>query len=809
MLDNLSRDVAFALRSLRRARGFTVAAVLILGLGIGMSTAMFTVYRAVVVDRLPVLDQDRLIVLHPLDRGGAHLDVPLPYLDEIRRDSRTLRQVAGVYHLGAIPAPLLDRGSPVDLVAAYATGNLFDVLGSRAVLGRLLRPSDGVAGAPKVMVLSYASWRRQFDADSLIVGRSLIEPYDQSRVTIVGVAPPGLEYPAGADAWRPVPPDYTTLQVDIVGRLAPGATSAAARSDLYALTQRVNPFAHDANGTFRPKIAGVDARGFTAELLGNARPALMILTAAVGLLLLIACVNVGNLILVRAAGRTREIAVRRAIGATYGDLARQLLVENAVLGLAGGVVGLVFAESLLALLLHFAPPQLPRTDVVGVSGAPLGVAVAITVLAVLLFGLVPSMSAARVDPNASLRSDTRAGSEAVARRRVRRWLVASQVALALVMIAGAALLARSLERLQQIDLGYRPDHLSLVSITASKSVFPTEERAREVLEALMQRVRAVPGITALTPVESPPFRGQSFFITKIARAEQSAADGQSNPYIPFEVGGPDYFRAFQIPIVRGRGFLDTDRKGATPVVVVSEELARRLWPGQDAVGKQLRYVYDTTGTLVTVVGVAHDTRFRALRDVAPVIYQPWRQQDYLSWWGLLAVRTSRDLGASLPSIRSAVHEYNPGLIVVRGETMDQLIAGPLAQPRLSTLLLSAFGVVALMLAAIGLYGVMSSAVRQQTREIGIRVALGATPGRVRRLVLSDAAAVLGAGTVIGLGAALLSTRLLSSQLFGISPTDPVSLVSACAVLLAVGLCAAYVPARWATKIDPARALRQE
>ena len=808
MLDDLSRDIAFALRSLRRARGFTVAAVLILGLGIGMSTAMFTVYRAVVVDRLPVLDQDGLVVLHPLDRGGAHLDVPIGFLEQIRHDSRRLRAVAGVYHLGAVQAPLLDGDKPVAFMSAYATANLFDVLGSRAALGRLLRPSDGAAGASKVMVISHTTWRRQFNEDSLVIGRTLIEPYDQSRVTIVGVAPPGFEYPSGADSWRPLPPDFTQ-QVDIVGRLAPGATSESARSELYALTQRVNPFAAEANGSFRPSIAGVEARGFTAEVLGNARPALLILTAAVGLLLLIACVNVGNLILVRAAGRAREVAVRRAIGATFGDLARQLLAENAILGVAGGLVGFLCAAGLLALLLHFAPPQLPRADVVGVSGAPLGAAAAITMLAVLLFGLVPSMSAARVDPNTSLRSDARAGSEGVARRRVRRWLVSSQVALALVMIAGAGLLARSLSRLQQIDLGYEPEHLSLLSITASQSVFPTEERAREVLEELMQRLRGVPGVVALTPVESPPFKGQSFFITKVARTEQSVADGRSNPYVPFEVGGPDYFRTFQIPIVRGRGFLDSDRQGTAPVVVVSEELARRLWPGQDAVGKQLRYVYDTTGKLVTVVGVAHDTRFRALREAAPVIYQPWRQQEFLAWWGLLAVRTRGGVGSALPSIRLAVHDYNPDMFLLRTETMDQLIDGPLAQPRLSTLLLSAFGVVALMLAAIGLYGVMSSAVRQQTREIGIRVALGATPGRVRRLVLGDAAMVLGGGALAGLAGALLSTRLLASQLFGISPTDPVSLAGACVLLIGVGLCAAYVPARWATKIDPARAVRDE
>jgi putative ABC transport system permease protein len=798
-----------ALRSLGRARGFTSAAVALLGLGIGMSTAMFTVYRAVLVQRLPIADQDRVVIMHPLDRGGAHLDVPVPYLDELRRDAKTIAGIAGVYHQGAMASPLLRDGKALDLTSGYVTANLFDVLGVRPLLGRMLRPDDGKQGTPAVIVLSYVTWRRLFGEDSLVIGRSLVAPYDLSRITIVGVAPPGLEYPAGADAWQPVRPNMGgQLQVDIVARLAPGASVDAARAELLSITQRVNPFIGADNKTFRPSVTGAEAHAFVQEVLGTVRPALIVLSAAVGLLLVIACVNVGSLLIVRGAGRAREFAVRRAIGASAFDLAMQLLVENGLLGAAGGVLGLLLAQAFLRVLLFLAPSQLPRTDVIRVGGMSLGVAIGTSILALLVFGLVPALSAARTDPNDALRSDSRAGG-GPAQRRARQWLVSSQVALALVMLAGALLLGRSLAHLQSLDLGYVPEHVTLLRFTGPQSDYSTPERTVHLVDDLLARIDGVPGVIAATTVESPPFKGQSLFITKMSRAELTGAELEAAPYIPFEIADVDYFRTFQIPIIRGRGFRVTDSKGRAPVVVVSEALARRLWPGEDAVGKRMRSAYDSLHTNFTVVGVAHDTHFRELRQSAPVIYWPRAQQEYAAWWGYIAVRSSGEIASVLPSIQRAVAEGYPRITVVRAETMNHLLDAPLAQPRMSTFLLLAFGVVALMLAAIGLYGVMSSAVRQRTREIGIRVALGATAGRVRGAVIREAMVVVGAGSLVGLVATVASTRLLRTQLFGVSPIDPLSLATACALLITVGLAAAYFPARYATRIDPARALRSD
>jgi len=811
-VDRLNRDLALALRGLRRSPGFTTAAIAILSLGIGMSTAMFTVYRAVLVTRLPVLEQASLAVMNPLDRGGAHLDVPLPYLQDIRRNGGAIRDVAGVYHKGAISIPLLAAGTPVNFADAIVSPNFFELFGAKPALGRLLRRSDGDAGAARVMVVSFRAWQRLFNADSLIIGRVLTSPYDRSRVTVVGVAPAGFDYPAGADIWAPAQPDFTG-QVDIVARLAAGASLAAARAELLALLHRDNPFAGQDNGSMRgvlPSFSAVDARPFAQEVLGNSRPALVILTLAVALLLLVACVNVGNLLLVRNAARSREIAVRRAIGASYGDVAHQFIVESGLLALAGGAGGLLSAQALLRLLLAFAPPELPRTDVIRLGGAPLAAAATITLVAVVLFGLLPSLAAARVAPYGVLRADVRAGSDAIARRRLRRWLVSSQMALALVMLAGALLLARSLERLQRLDLGYAPEHLSLLSFTGPQAVFPTPAQQVVVADQLMTRLRAVPGVTAVTPIESPPFKGQSLFIMRMARESDPPADQMRAPYIPWEVVGPDYFRTFRVPIVRGRAFSNEDSRSAQRVVVVSEMLARRLWPASDPIGKRLLDVSDTTGGLWTVVGVASDTHFRTLREAAPVVYIPWGQAwNGMGWSGYVAVRTRSDLAAALPSIRRAVGEFNTDIILFNAQTMDQLLAAPLAQPRVATLLLSCFGFVALLLSAVGLYGVMSSAVRQQTRDIGIRVALGAAPRDVRRLVLGEAMRVVAAGALVGLLGAYFGSRLLASLLFGVSPGDPASLLGAAAVLVAIGAGAAYLPALRATRIDPVQALRAD
>jgi putative ABC transport system permease protein len=803
-METIWRDIRLALRSLRRSPTFTATTIAILALGIGMSVAMFTVYKTVLIDRLPVVAQDRLVVMHPVDRRGTHLDAPYPYLAIMARDSALLRGVAGVYHLGAQPGPFMSGTTSIQLASADASANFFDVFGMRPAVGRLFRAADGQKGASLVMVLSYAAWRRQFGGDPAAVGRTLIVPYTQQVVRIVGVAPPGFEYPTGVEAWVQILPDFTA-QVDIIARLAPGVSIDAARAGLLALTQRENPFVLEAPWKPIP-IDGVIAQPFTETVLGNSRPAIVALTLAVALLLVIACINVGNLVLVRLLGRNREIAVRRAIGASYVDVARLFGVENALIGVAGGVLGLLTAIVVVRVVSVVAPAQLPRADALSAEGAPFGAAATVTLFAMLSFGLLPSLTASRVSSYAVLRSDTRTGTGGTSRRRVRRSLVASQMALAVMMLTGAALLVRTLARLQSIDLGYTPDHVSMLSFTGPKSALATPEQIFEVAKALVARIETTPGVVAATPIESAPFKGQSFFIMPVAPADEPASDRARRPFLPFEFVGPDYFRSFDIPIRRGRGFNATDTRSSARVVVISETLGRQLWPREDALGKRL--VGPKGDGIWTVVGIASDTHIRELRNGGPVAYFDWDQIEPF-WNGFVAVRTTRSLSATLPALRAAMRDANPNLVLFDAQTMDHLLDAPLAQPRLSALLLTGFSLVALLLSAIGLYGVMASTVRQQTRDIGVRVALGATPRDVRRLVLGDAVQVVGAGALTGVAGALVAGRLLASQLFGVSPVDPVSISVATAALLAIGVGAAYVPARRATRIDPVDALRSE
>ena len=426
--------------------------------------------------------------------------------------------------------------------------------------------------------------------------------------------------------------------------------------------------------------------------------------------------------------------------------------------------------------------------------------------AMLLFGLVPSLMAAHVSAYTLLRSDARTGTEGKSRRRARRWLVATQMALAVVMLTGAALLVRTLARLQSIDLGYRPDHVSMLSYTGPQSVLATPQQIFEVAKALVTRIAAMPGVVASTPIESAPFKGQSFYIMQVAPAEQAASEREHNPFVPFEFVGPDYFRAFDIPIRRGRGFAVSDTRNSDKVVVISETLARQLWPKERAIGRRLVQTVDNS--MWTVIGVASDTHFRELKNGGPVAYFDWEQVEPF-WSGTLAVRTTNSLARTLPALRAATHDVNPNLVLWNAQTMDQLLDAPLAQPRLSALLLTGFSLIALLLSAIGLYGVMASAVRQQTRDIGVRVALGATSRDVQRLVLGDAMQVVGAGAVTGVVGAVVVGRLLASQLFGVSPIDPASIGAAAAVLVAIGVGAAYAPARRAARIDPVEALRSE
>jgi len=803
-MDRVRHDLRIALRGFRRSPSFTITAIAILAIGIGMAVAMFTVFDAVVLRPLPVTNPDRVVELFTY-KGDPNTDFYLlrEDLTKVAATSKTMRGIAGVVHWGAPPAPMVHGDRPLVLNRTLVTGDFFNVLDTRPLLGRLIQPSDEMPGAELVLVLSYGAWRKYFGADSTIVGRQLLEPYGRKPYRVIGVARPGLDYPAAVDIWVPAWQPSAKLSVIAIARLAPGATPRSAQVEFL--------------GTMRQLFAdrdydGVHVETFTHAVVGDVQPVLVVLLAAVGLLLLIACVNVGNLLLLRAASRARELSVRRALGATYGDIVRQLVVESGLLGIAGGVLGLATAWSLIRLLLANAPPQLPRADVIGLSGAPVTAAIGITLVAVFVFGVLPALMASRGELASPLRYDARAGTETRARRRVRQALVASQVALALVMLAGAALLGRSLERLQGLSLGYNPDGLSILSLAFPPSVYTDSAgkidqlRINALGDRLAPAFRAVPGVTAVTQMLVPPFLGTGIFVGRLDLEGQTDEEKTKNPVYPMEAGGADYFRLYGIPIRRGRAFTEADDEKAEQVAIVSESAARRIWPNADPVGKRIHFWSEDSTVVRTVVGVAGDIRYRSLREPTAEVFLPWKQS---YWQGSFAIRTTGSLASVLPALRRVTAEVNPDLTLWQANPMEDLMAQPLAQPRMSAVLLAGFAFVSMLLAAIGLYGVIASSVRGSMRELGVRAALGASPERLRRGVLAQALMVTGTGAVVGLVAALGASRLLTKLLFEVSPADPVSMIGSAALLLAVAFVAAYIPARHATRVDPVTALRSD
>ena len=810
MLDKLRLDLVFALRGLKRSPAFLLTAVLILGTGIGVSTAMFSVFRTVLARRLPVTDQDRIVVMwtYRADEMTDYVAGAVS-LTDLRRSSRTMTDLAAIAHWPATSTPFQSGDRPVELNRGMVTGNFFRVLGAEPALGRLYTDADddapGTMLAPiqptRPVVLSYRGWRERFGGDSGVIGKQLVDPLLKRVYVIIGVAPAGLSYPAGVDYWMPMWDGWSSrVSSFVVGRLAPGATVAQARLEYLAAARRAEP---------KFDFRGAHAATFTTTILGDVRQALLVLTIATGLLLAISCLNVGNLLLLRATGRSREIAIRQAVGASSGDIVRQLFVESAVLGALGGVLGVIVANGALRALIALAPPNLPRLDEIRLGGAPLSFAIGISAAAVLVLGLAPAFMAARQRQANPLRLDARSGSESRRRRALRQTLVASQVTLATILLGGAALLGRSLTRLTNLDTGYESEHVSTFWFSWDAKNLQTNPQLVALGARLLDRVRKVPGVIAATPIGIPPMLGAGVFQLRFQREGETEVESERNPAVADELVGADYFDVFGIRIVRGRAFRDDDTETSPGVVIVSEAVAQRFWPGQDPIGKRIR-LGESSWLLGnqwrTVVGIANDTHMRALREPTPTIYLPSRQS---YWQGNFAIRSSVSLGAILPSLRRAGLEVDPDIQLWQAQTMRETLAAPLAQPRLSALLMSTFGIVALFLAATGLYGVMSSLVRDRTREIGVRIALGATAGRVRRDVLGRALLMVGGGAVVGLFAALSMSRLLSALLFEVRPSDPIALGGACLVLLCVGALAAYLPARRATRIDPAAALRAE
>ena len=812
-LDEVGSDVRYALRMGVRNLGFSAIAVLTLALGIAGTTSMFALIQGVLLRPLPVLEQDHLIVAWREVRtsGSAHYPFGSAEIDTVARASRLLIHTAGVSRHGVSRSVVVENGDSNYVNAALVTGSFFEVLGVLPILGRAMTPADDVEGAENVMVISHGLWQRRYGGSREAVGRRVMltgQPF-----TIVGVMPAGLDYPSGVEVWRTTRSVPTTIpfgdaarqELDLVGRVRPGVTIEQVRSELTTLIEQMDEEALPNV----PQGLGPVVRSFEDVVVGDVRTSLVALFGAVTLVLLIASANAANLLLMRGEARRGELAVRAALGAGRGRIVRQLLVESLVLALAAGAAGLGVTWWSLQALITALPDGLPRADSIHIDATVVLFTIAIAFVTALLAGLAPARFATKADLASRLRSANGrdvAGSPA---QRGRRTLVVAQVALAVTVVAAAGLLIRSVLRLQSVDLGLPAERLLLVDLNVPQAKYQERLRRAQFADDVIAQLESAPSIASATPVNVSPFTGQGWDLPAFMAEGQSADEADANPSLNLESVHPNYFETFEVPLVRGRAFTAAEREGAPVVAIVSEDVAAQTWRGQDPIGKRLKMggLPDPDPQWYTIVGIAATTRYRDLRRSRPTLYFPAAQFQMTA--EMLAVRTtaSPDLAASL--VRDRVRAVDPDVHVMRVTPFTEMLDAPLARPRFNAFLLSVFGIAALLLSAIGLYGLMAAYVRQRDREIALRLALGATAAAVRRLVLAEALWLAGLGAAIGLAGAAGTTRLLRGMLFETRPLDSLTILGAAVLLVAASALASYVPVRRATRVDATAMLRSD
>jgi putative ABC transport system permease protein len=797
----LRQDLTFAVRMLRKAPGFTLAAVLATALGIGANTAIFTVVKQVLLQPLPYPDPSRLVDVNEYVRGRVAAVSP-PNGRDWRAGNQTLEAMS-IYNEQVVT--LSGAEEPSRVYAGVIDAQFARVMRVAPLAGRAFDDNDMRPSARKVALLGYALWQRAFGADRAIVGRQVTlegEPYE-----IVGVMPAGFDFPDASEAWVPLQlqeSSFTDNQrgahyLNAVGRLRPGVIPAQASADLNRIEQ-------DLARRFPSKIEGytVAAVPLLSSMVDSVQRPLLILFGAVAFVLLIACVNVSNLLLARATTRTGEIAVRSALGAARGRLVRQLLAESIVLSLAGGAVGVLLASWGVHALMAVAPPDLPRIDGIRIDLTILLFSVALSIAAGVVFGTVPAIVASRPDLTVFLRDAGRDGGASGRRHRLRAALVAAQVALALVLLAGAGLAIRSFQRLTGVDPGFRTDKVLTFAISLPDAPYPTLAAQASFFRAYTERLQEMPGVAAagavvFAPVTRAGFGGSFTIIGRPTDADEGNAQIRSIT--------PGYMEALSIPLEAGRFFSAQDSESAPRVAIISESAARRFWPGENPIGKQLRvHVNEPIKAPREIVGIVGDVRTRAM-DTAPVpvIYTPHTQYGPESM--TIVVRGTGDPASLVTPMKAALASIAPGVAIGRVRSMDDLVAANVAEPRFRTLLLTIFAVVSLALAALGLYGVVAFSVSQRRAELGLRIALGADPRQVLRLVLREGMTPVAIGIAAGLAGAAAIARVMATLLFDVDPFDPVTFGVVAASLAAVALAACYVPARRATRVDPAASLR--
>jgi putative ABC transport system permease protein len=815
------QDLRYGVRTILKSPGFAFVAVLALALGIGANTAIFSVVNSVLLRALPYEGSERIVTLYTGNGSAAAPRGPLSYRDllDYRTQAQTLEYVAGyqgvgtVMSVGAGDEPERVRGTEV-------MADLFPLLGARAARGRVFTREEDVEGGPPVIVISDGLWRRRFGADPSVVGREVRLGLAGRVVNVVGVMPPGFKFPPNStqtiDYYTPFvtqnlrsDPDSMNNRgavfIDTLAKLKPGIAFEQAAAEIDAIAGRLEAQYPETDARRRARIVAL-----REDLVGQVRPALLVLLAAVGLVLLIACANVANLLLARAASRGREMAIRTALGATRGRVIRQLLTESMLLSLAGGAAGLLLAVWSVDLIVKLSPGGVPRLAETSLDARVFLFTLAVSVLTGVLFGLAPALQASKTDLSVSLKEGGRGGTEGARRTRLRAALVIAEVALSLVLLVGAGLLIKSFRQLVSTDPGYSPERVLALTIALNTKKFADDDSRAAYFREAVERIGALPGVEAAGVTRLLPLGNNDIFNSFNIAGRPPFAPGSRNDARSYTVS-PEYFRALNIPLRRGRAFAESDAKRSPPVVIVNESLARKYFTGAEPLGQQLVLDGPDGRPLPPreIVGVVGNVRFEGLNGEEVAEYYIPFQQSPAPTMEVVVRSKGPDAAALAPAVRGALKDVDPNMLIWETRTMDELVGRSVAPQRFNVALLGLFAALALMLAAVGIYGVMSYTVTQRTHEIGIRMALGARGRDVLRMVVRQGMLLTLLGLAVGLVGALALTRLMSSLLYGVSATDPLVFAAVSLLLAGVALLSCYVPARRATKVDPMVALRYE
>ncbi|MGH9574861.1 MAG: ADOP family duplicated permease [Candidatus Acidiferrales bacterium] len=817
-LDSLLQDIRFALRMLRKNPGFTVVAVLTLALGIGANGAIFSVVNSVLLHPLAYKNPEQLVTI--LHYGTSPIS-PANYLD-YRRQSTSYEDMGAAEYWSP---NLTGVQSPEHLLGLYVTQNVLPLLGIRPALGRLFVQGEDTAGNDHEVILSYGLWQRRFSGDASALGKSVV--LDGISYTIVGVMPPSFHFApfwaTHAELWAPLSLEPRGQSRDgnslrLFARLKSGVTLNQARAEMATITARLEKMYPGTN-------TDIVVTSLKEKVVGNIETPLLVLIGAVGFVLLIACANVAHMLLARAAARQKELAVRTALGARRSRVIRQVLTENLLLAAMAGSVGLLLAYAGTRALVALSPADIPRVETVSIDVGVIVFLLLITILTSIAFGLVPALQASRVNLTDTLKENSRGSSEGIHRNRLRNILVVSEFALALTLLIGAGLMIRSFIALESVDPGFNPHGVlsMIVPIAGSREADPG--RRPIFYRQMIERVRAVPGVESAAGINHLPIAGDLWDRTFLIEGRPTPAPTDL-PDAVYRVATPGYFHTMDIRLLRGRDISDADTASAPPVVVINQTMARTFWPSRNPLGQRIAFTTDknptwfgadNSPTWMTVIGVVKDPMLHDWtgRPYPELYVSAFQDQSFLGIAGThadyitLAVRTAGDPAALTPSVKSAIWSLDGDLPISNVLTMDNVIAEANAQPRFEMLLLGVFAAVALALAAVGIYGVISYSVARRTHEIGIRISLGASRKDVLLLIIHQGLTLALIGSAIGLASAFMLARLMTKLLYGVAPTDPVTFAGVAALLIAVALLACYIPARRAMRIDPVSAMRCE